>query len=107
MNRAALLYENALASSADTGGFILEGEAQIGFHEDTLRLASQLDETLGQRANDGDWCPRAFPTAVWLEWDFWPEHSHGICILFFGARGRKAEDLFDPALTRRSGEYQQ
>ena len=30
-----------------------------------------------------------------------------MCILFFAATGRNGEDLFDPALALRSGEYQQ
>src|SRR5690242_19701098 len=98
MERGALLYENRLAAPADVADFILEGQADVGFHEDTLRLSSVVDESEGQRANYVFWCPRDFPADVWLEWDFWPERSRGLCIVFFGARGRRGEDLFDPSL---------
>ena len=105
--RGALLYENRLATPEDVADFILEGHAAVDFHDSTLRLSSQMDESEGQRANYVYWCPQEFPTDVWLEWDFWPERSRGLCIVFFGARGRNGEDIFDPALPRRTGEYNQ
>jgi hypothetical protein len=107
MARGELLYENQLASEGDVADWVLEGQAGIGFHEGTLRLSSLLDESEGQRANYVYWCPQDFPADVWLEWDFWPERARGLCIVFFGAKGRGGEDLFDPSLPARTGQYGQ
>ena len=107
MERGALLYHNPLATREDVADFILEGQAGIGFQQGALRLFSLVDESEGQRANYVFWCPREFPADVWLEWDFWPERPRGLCIVFFGARGRGGEDLFDPSLPPRTGEYPQ
>lgn len=107
MERGALIYENRLAAPADVADFVLEGQAGVGFHDGALRLSSVVDESAGQRANYVYWCRRDFPADIWMEWEFWPERSRGLCIVFLGARGRAGEDLFDPSLPRRSGEYQQ
>lgn len=107
VERGALLYENPLARPEDVADFVLEGQADVTFVERTLRLRSVVDESEGQRANYVYWCPRDFPADVWLEWDFWPERPRGLCIVFFGARGRGGEDLFAPSLPRRAGEYPQ
>ena len=40
-----------------------------------------------------------------VEWDFWPIREPGLCILFFHAKGRNGEDLFD--LAPRTGPYEQ
>jgi hypothetical protein len=106
MERGALIYQNRLAGPPDVADFILEGHAAVSFHQETLRLTSLVDESAGQSANYVYWCPQDFPPDVWIEWDFWPERSRGLCIIFFGARGRNGEDLCDPALPHRSGEYE-
>src|SRR5687767_14736259 len=105
--RGILLYENPLASPSDLDGFVVEGRADATIHDGTLRLASVLDPSLGQAANYVYWCPRELPADVWIEWDFWPEAEQGLCIFFFSARGRRGEDLFDPTLPERSGQYPQ
>ncbi|HET6738635.1 MAG TPA: DUF1961 family protein, partial [Kribbella sp.] len=51
------------------------------------------------------WCPEDFPPDITVEWDFWPIREPGLCILFFHARGRGGEDLFD--LQPRTGPYEQ
>lgn len=105
--RGALLYQNALAASSDLDGFIIEGQADATIQDGTLRLASVLDPSLGQAANYLYWCPQDLPADVWIEWDFWPESERGLCMFFFSARGRRGEDLFDPDLPARTGEYRQ
>jgi hypothetical protein len=105
--RGSLIYENALASERDHAGFILEGQAAITIHDGTTRLDTVVDEAARQAANYVWWCPEEFPESFDAEWDFWPEAERGLCILFFAARGRSGEDLFDPSLPRRSGEFPQ
>ncbi len=107
VGRGALLYENPLATQRDIARFVIEGQAEISIRDGATRIASALDEALGQAANYVWWCPEELPSNVWLEWDFWPEAERGLCMFFFAARGRGGEDLFDPRLPPRAGEYRQ
>lgn len=100
-----LIYENPLASPEDIRSFILEGSAKLSFPNGRLRMENQMDPGMGQKANFVLWCDRNFPSDLEIEWDFWPLKEPGLCILFFAAQGRKREDLFDPALSLRTGEY--
>jgi hypothetical protein len=93
-------YENPLASPADVEGFKLEGAGALSFPLGRLRLESVQDD-----ANIVLWCPQEFPPDITVEWDFWPVREPGLCILFFHAKGRHGEDLFD--LRPRTGPYDQ
>jgi hypothetical protein len=101
------LYENPLASDSDVAGFRLEGQAATSFPLGRLRLENVLDPSLGQESNFVLWCPETFPADVRISWDFWPLREPGLAMLFFAARGRNGEDLFDPALAGRNGVYDQ
>ncbi|WP_410791661.1 DUF1961 family protein [Kribbella sp. C-35] len=100
-----VLYENPLASPADLDGFRLEGDGATSFPLGRLRLESVRPAADGQDANVVLWCPEDFPPDVTIEWDFWPIREPGLCILFFHAKGRHGEDLFD--LRPRTGPYEQ
>jgi hypothetical protein len=97
---SARKYENPLASPADLEGFKLEGDGTMSFPLGRLRLESTQDD-----ANIVLWCPEEFPPDITVEWDFWPIREPGLCILFFHAKGRHGEDLFD--LQPRTGPYDQ
>jgi hypothetical protein len=100
-----MLYSNPLASAADLEGFRLEGDGVVSFPLGRLRLESRRPPEDGQDANVVLWCPEDFGPDITVEWDFWPIREPGLCILFFHARGRDGEDLFD--LTPRTGPYEQ
>ncbi len=100
-----LIYENALDCERALEGFILEGSAAVTFPQGRLRLENRLDPSLNQKANYVLWCPQDFPSDIVIQWDFWPVKQPGLAILFFAAKGRKGEDLFDPSLQPRTGEY--
>ncbi|HEV7298942.1 MAG TPA: DUF1961 family protein [Tepidisphaeraceae bacterium] len=102
-----LVYSNPLASPADVAGFRMEGEAAVSFPMKRMRLEGTRDPADGQRANIVHWCDRELPDNVAITWDFYPIREPGLCILFFAARGRAGQDLFDPALAPRSGPYEQ
>ena len=101
------LYENALASEADVEGFRLEGPGKIAFPNGRLRMENAQSEEEGQNANFVYWCPKDFPADVSVTWDFYPVREPGLCILFFSAKGRNGEDLFDEKLAARKGPYDQ
>lgn len=102
-----LIYENPLSVPEDVTDFILEGEARISFLNGSMQLENGLDQGLGQKANYVLWCPIEFPENIKITWEFKPVTEEGLCILFFAALGRNGEDIFDPSLAVRSGEYPQ
>jgi hypothetical protein len=70
-----------------------------------MRLESVVPKEQGQKANYVFWCPVEFPDGVCLEFDFYPVREPGLAMFWFCARGRNGEDLFDPRLAARAGEY--
>ena len=107
IERGDLLYANPLAAEGDLAGFRLEGEAVLSFPAGRLRMQNALDPALGQRSNFVLWCPEEFPPDVAISWEFHPIAEPGLCMFFFATRGRRGEDLFDPALAPRHGIYDQ
>ncbi|WP_049568030.1 DUF1961 family protein [Nonomuraea sp. SBT364] len=101
------IYRNPLAGPGDLAGFRMEGEGALSFPLGRMRLESRRPPADGQAANLVLWCPEEFPADVRIEWDFWPVREPGLAIMFFHARGRGGEDLFDPALAARTGPYEQ
>lgn len=100
-----MTYHNPLASADDLQGFVLEGDGALSFPQGRLRLESLRPPEDGQDANIVLWCPVDFDADFVAEWDFWPIREPGLAILFFAARGRQGEDLFD--LAPRTGPYEQ
>ncbi|MCI3922602.1 YesU family protein [Paenibacillus sp. TRM 82003] len=100
-----LIYENSLRSEEDVRDFRLEGEAALSFPMGRMRMENKLDAGEGQKSNFVLWCPETFPSDIFVTWDFWPIREPGLCILFFSAKGRNGEDLFDERLAARTGVY--
>lgn len=100
-----LLYENPLACEADIKNFVLEGQARLTFSNGRLRMENAMSAENGQKANYVLWCPEEFPSDVLITWEFKPIREPGLCILFFSAKGRNGEDIFDKGLAERTGEY--
>lgn len=106
-----LLYENSLSKPEDIEDFKLEGKANITFEEGVMQIQNALppseDGQQQQKANIVFWCPQEFPDRISIEWKFRPIQEPGLAILFFAAKGRNGEDLFDPKLNERTGPYSQ
>lgn len=100
-----LIYSNPLEKEEDIEGFRLEGTAKISFVDGRMRMENVLDAAQGQKANYVLWCPDDFPSEVYIEWEFLPLKEPGLAILFFAAKGRNGEDIFDESLQKRTGEY--
>ncbi|NUS09488.1 MAG: DUF1961 family protein [Nonomuraea sp.] len=101
------MYRNSLATPQDLDGFVMEGDGVVSFPQGRMRLESLRPASDGQAANVVLWCPEEFPSDLTVEWDFRPVREPGLAIMFFHARGRDGEDLFDPALAPRTGPYDQ
>jgi len=102
-----LIYENPLGQPDDIREFVLEGKAVIRFEDGAMAMENAIAGTFEQKANYVLWCPLNFPADVEIHWEFQPVTDVGLCILFMAAAGRNGEDLFDPALKKRTGEYSQ
>lgn len=100
-----LIYANPLKSREDVRDFTLEGDALISFPDGRMRMENAIDPRLGQQSNFVYWCPKSFPADFLAQWKFWPLREPGLCIVFFSAQGRNGEDLFEPTLEPRTGEY--
>lgn len=100
-----LIYSNPLREEADIKDFVLEGSASLSFPNQRLRMENMLSPKLMQKANYVLWCRKEFPADVAIEWDFWPVREPGLAMMFFSAKGRNGEDLFDKSLAVREGDY--
>ena len=107
MPEKKLIYENPLSCEEDIRDFVLEGSARLSFPDGKLRMENALSAEQGQKANYVLWCPVDFPANVRIEWKFCPLREPGLAILFFAAKGRNGEDIFDEKLAARTGEYVQ
>ena len=104
-----LLYENPLASADDIRDFRVEGKAAITFPRGRMRMENALerDKEIGVHGNFILWCPLDFPDNIAVSWDFRPMTDAGLAMFWVAVTGRKGEDLFDPSLAPRDGDYKQ
>ncbi len=73
-----------------------------------MSLENALDsEVHGDNAHWVYWCPIDFPDKIVIRWKFFPVREPGLCMIFFAAKGRDGEDLFDEQLNPRQGRYPQ
>lgn len=105
VNSVECIYENKLKTPEDIKGFVLEGQAAVTFPQNRMRLENKLLAAEGQKANYVLWCPEEFPSNLYIEWKFYPVREPGLAMLFFSAKGKNGEDLFDPSLSPRGGDY--
>ena len=109
LSKSKLLYENPLSCAEDVRGFRLEGDASLTFPRGRMRMenAYERDGERGLHANFILWCERDIPDHIAVSWDFRPLTDAGLAMIWIAAKGRQGEDLFDPRLSPRNGDYQQ
>lgn len=98
-----------MAKAEDVKDFIIEGPGKVSFHDNKMRLESTLDyKVVGeQKGNFLFWYKLDMPADLKITWEFRPLNEPGLAMMFFCARGRNGEDLFDKNLLKRTGEYPQ
>ncbi len=102
------IYTNTLAGEKSVEDWVREGEVLTKTWQNKLLLENKLDpEEYGDHAHWVLWCPVEIPDKVVIKWEFYPIKEPGLCMLFFAARGRNGEDLFDKSLPERTGYYPQ
>jgi hypothetical protein len=98
--RGALLYESLMDSEESVAGWVKEGPVNLRFEHGKMLMRST-----DFAGNIVFWCPQDFPESFVAEWEFEPLSQYGLAIVFFAARGEHGEDIFDPSLPARDGNF--
>lgn len=87
--------------------WVMEGDASATIAEGSLVLASGAGE--GKKTGHlVFWLKPEMPADFLLEFTFRPQDRRdGLAIVFFSARGKNGESIFDPKLPRRNGAFRQ
>jgi len=105
--KGELLYSTRMDSEASLKDWVLEGPAIVDFADNSTIMRSQIPNPPDDSSGHFNyWCPESFPDNIVVEWEFKPFTDKGVCHLFFAAKGKKSEDVFDPALPKRDGHFQ-
>jgi hypothetical protein len=103
--RGPLIYHNAFDTPDNLKDWRMEGAGQAAIEDGRLNLATVPDKTDPLRGHLVYWNTRNFPADFMAEWDFTPTRKGGLCIVFFAAKGRRGESIFDPSLPPRNGLF--
>lgn len=101
------LYNNPLANAGDVADWTREGQPVVEFPDGKLQLSNGLDPSEGQAANYLFWAPPVVGGSFRATWKFRPLEEPGLAMFWLCAAGRNGEDLFDPSLASREGNYRQ
>lgn len=98
LNKGKLIYTNSLSTSESVKNWVLEGPAKIEFHNNWLNIYSPNEE-----GHHVFWCPEDFPGNFIAEWEAQNQAiDAGLCIVFFCAKGRNGESIFDFSMPKRT-----
>ena len=100
-HKDVLLYQNDFGDPEKVDDWVMEGPGEIEFKDGWMHMLSPDEEY-----HHVFWCPRDFPDSIIVEWEAQNmEIDAGLCILFFAAKGVNGEDIFDPSLPKRDGNF--
>ncbi|MCP4642269.1 MAG: DUF1961 family protein [bacterium] len=102
-----VLYESSFAAPDSVEGWVLEGPGLLSFEGGWMTMASAKPDSPKKDGHIVHWCPNDFPESFVAEWEMQITSESGLCIVFFAARGVNGEDIFDPALPKRTGIFRQ
>ncbi|MBI1286160.1 MAG: DUF1961 family protein [Flavobacteriales bacterium] len=101
--KGALVYANSFTQRDSLNDWVMEGAGVVATDSSGMTMYSP-DEA----GHHVFWCPQELPARFVAEWDVRNLHPEaGLCIVFFAAKGRHGEDIFDPQLTKRTGIFRQ
>jgi len=99
-----LVYECKFDSPAALKDWRLEGPGTVWVQDGNMRMTSHLPDRGKHIVN---WCKRDFPADFICEWDFKRTVDVGLTIVFFCARGKGGEDIWDESRAPRDGTFKQ
>lgn len=106
--KGRLLYSSKMDDKSALKNWVLEGPAEINFENNSMIMRSKIPNPPDLSTGHFNyWCPVEFPENFILEWEYKPLGERGVCHLFFAAKGKNGEDLFDSTLPERDGHYPQ
>ena len=101
------IYASKMAHPSDMEDWVMEGPGEIAFVDNVMQMRSMIPEPpQGTNGHFNVWCPVEFPEKFIAEWEYKPVSEHGISLIFFAAKGKNGEDIFDPLLPERDGHFQ-
>jgi len=101
--KGKLLYESTMKTPESVKGWNMEGPGTVDFRDGWLHMFSPEE-----KMHHVYWCPMTFPSNFIAEWEAQNvETDAGLCIVFFAAEGENGEDIFDPTLPKRNGDFKQ
>lgn len=96
-----LIYQNNFARPSDVEDWVMEGPGVVEFNDGWMEMYSPEEAY-----HHVFWCPQDFPDRFIAEWDAQNLNTdYGLCIVFFAAKGINGEDIFDPSLPERDGDF--
>ena len=101
-----LIYSTDFDDEAELENWVREGGESATIVDGRLRLQTGPSPEEGQHIVF--WLTEQLPPDFLAEWQFRPyDKQHGLTIVFFNARGRNGESIFDPKLAPRDGTFVQ
>ena len=99
-----LLWEEKF--DKDLSNWVVEGPAIVEIRQRRLYI-EPVAKKEGEVPMPGVlvWHKEDLPETFKLEFDFTPKSRAGFFLLFFSAKNLKGEDIFDPSLPERGGEF--
>jgi len=104
--RGRLVYENTFEDDASLSDWKMEGPGEARIVDKKLWLHTTITGPEKWNGHLVFWNTHDFPASFLAEWEFTPTKLGGLCIVFFCARGRQGQDIFDPALPAREGRFE-
>ena len=106
--KGELLYSNPLGEPSNIKDWIHEGPVHQNFSNGWMELSSsQPSASEDLSGHIVTWCPITFPKDYIVQWKMKPTSVHGLCIVFFSARGENGQSIFDSSQNKRDGNFKQ
>ena len=106
IERSDPLWEETFAG--DLSDWVVEGPSEVRIEDGRLFVKSLTGEGAPHTGMPGVlvWRKDDLPADFVAEWDFTPvSESEGFFLVFFAARGKAGEDIFDSSLPERGGKF--
>lgn len=100
-----LIHESELAEQADIDGWVMEGPGEVRFEDGWMILASGAPTAENRTGHFTFWTPVDLPEEYLIRWRFRPVNAQGLAMMILDAQGLGGEDLFDPSLAPRHGNF--
>jgi hypothetical protein len=100
--KGRVLYECTFRNKASVINWKMEGPGLLEFRNGWMEMYSP-----GEEYHHVFWGPQNFPGSFISEWEVKNLNTDlGLCIIFFAAKGKNGEDIFDPAFPERDGTFE-